>query len=124
MAHRVMKMCTSVVSSLNPDRVVVLLVEGQGNCQKQQESQHQSHDCQRHLQDLRRCQGHDEGHGIDQVQQKCRCDDQSPGKCKYQGQVPEYLLSVVGEDQVVRLSDLETELSGLHRQKIQHLVSG
>ena len=97
-AHLVMKMCTSSVTPLNPDRVVVLLVDSGdegSHTQYQGQGQREEVECQG------QCQGHHEYSGV-----------------------PAYLLSVVGEDQIVRLGGLRAGLTGGQMRRIRELVLG
>ena len=123
-----MKMCTSAVSPVNPDRVVVIWVKGQGqSCRDQtpvcnEERQGlQADDREFHesrvevqVQDDIGDDAEESRHNLDQGQRD-----------KGQGQrniVPEYVLSVVGEDQLIRLNDLDTDLSPQVKVKLQKLL--
>ena len=120
-AHLVMKMCTSAVSPHNPHRVVVLWEKGQGQSQGQDGDR--GHDpCLNDRGDI-----HDDCNNEDRHRRdaKDKGQGQSEGHSKCQGHcVPEYLLSVVGEDQLVRLNDLDTDLCDEVKVKLRRLLCG
>ena len=97
-----MKMCTSSVSPLNPDRIIVLLVDAGS----QGHSKYKFH-----------------GQGQGQNQEEGQCKGQHQSRRKGSG-VPAYLLAVVGEDQIVRLSGLSGGLTEGQMRRIRELVLG